>query len=539
MGDKNIESLHQKTTPILLLVDFLSTEIKIDKLYFLDLALTNLTSQKFNHFYICIKDNPEVYKDSIEKYPIFYEFLVSNNFGDLMREIDDLDYLYESYIIYPINYHIVNIHDLLSSYKDSDQKTIMSVYLTNYKDIVFGMNEDEIIIIDTKIRKSFFECLDKKETLCVRMSGFPEVVAIGKEFLALYNENYDFMNVGDLIMSSCKVNLYEYKIKGYSEETEKLCMRIKTQHEYYAFMMKMLKLKITDRKAEVDIEEAFSKCCMIDKNENDYRISKEKKDDTSDNHKVHSADSYDKTGKYSYKNSIIGKNCKIFSGVFINGSIIGDCVTISKDVTISESCVEDGCNVQHSITASVLSQNSITAYEYNDVLQIDDQIIENASIAPERIQDDSTETFEPTESPHSFHDDALSYLEKIASKVIARKINIDEVKREVNLIAIIWKASQNDLINVFVVFFGGFFEEDNLDQSTIDLMLFFPIIHGLLDTAANQEDFVINVYKSLRMKKKKNKKEAFVRLGYAMMDDGIIDKDVLNKAQIIKGDYFK
>lgn len=541
MAKEKIESSYQKITPVILLIDFISTDIPIDKMYFLDLALKNLTNQNFTQFFISVKQDSYIYEKKIKEYNIKYEILENNDFGDLMREIDNLDYLYEAYIVYPINYNISNVNGLLASYKNSDKKTIMSVYLTGHSDIIVGMDNDAIVFYDTKLRNNFFDMVDKNEKLCVRKSGVPEVVAVGKEFLALYNENYDFMSVFELIETLCLVNLYNYKMIGYSDHPDAKYLRIKTAHEYYSYIME-IKNKALETKETKDIIGESNYRETVDTlylSENEFEYS-----DTSEGFETEELTDEMSFGKENderqiFNNCLIGKNCTISGSVNIRNSVIGSNVKILEGVVIVDSYVESGCTVENSIKSSVLCSNVTNKQELENAILLDDQVYLNAYMFEESMPEDNSVSCEVADSGISFHQDVLSYLDNIASEVIERKLPIEDVKREVNLIAIIWKASQNDLLDVFIIFISGFIKEHDLDQSTIDLMLFFPIIYGLMDNSEKQESFVVEVYNCLRMEKKRNKKEAFVRLGYALMDDGIIDKDVLNNVSIIKGNFFR
>lgn len=554
-------------TPVVLMCDFVDVgedlERLVDSPAFLPVcnipliqhALDNIIIQGFTNIFFCIKSKEtkgriqtlvsNLYLDTIRA-----TFVIGHDYGTIMRSMDDIDYGFETFLIYPVNFItnfvlkkiIVDYH----YYKKKDKKIVMNIYMFD-KDIysdeidLYGFNAyketHELLHYEktnarNKIHSRLFDTIRDVHTLrVVTKCCSPRLCVVGKEIFALFSENYDYQTMDCLLESSLAINLYKYRFLLHYEETKQL------------FDLRCINESLSNLKIEDDC------LCKVIQNPCDfYEVNYYFKDNRFRREELMELELFYNKVTYEFRevgsnlittshpegnsrrlgvnrhirDSVIGCNIVNLSNCSITNCIINHEYILNANI---ENCIAfDGCVLEINDSRYIAYCGDETIFEYETDLQVDHESSEDESSCPDSI---------------TFHSEILSYLEEITQSVISKKIEISDVKKQVNLIAIVWKANSKDLIDVFTIFLGDFIDQDDLNQSTIEASMFFPIIEGSLCELKTQESFIYAVYKGLNIENKRLRKEAFVRIGYAMMDDGLIEKDILNSTNIIKGNFFQ
>lgn len=554
-------------TPVLLMCDFVDIsedlENMIDSPGFLPVcnipliqhALDNLIIQRFTNIFFCIKSKEitakiesivqNIYPDSIRM-----KFIIGHDYSTIMRSIDDLDYGFETFLIYPVNFltnfdmkkMIVDYHE----YRMNDKKIIMNIYMfmkENYANEIniYGFNAyketKELLHYEkTHVNKTVNDRLfDKIRSVSkINLLGgcsSPRLCVVGKEVFALFSENYDYQSLDCLVESNLAINLYNYRfilqyeqakfsldyeciddsLNNLTIEDDCLCKIIQTPSDFYEVNY-YFKDFLYRREELMDMELFYNNTLC----------------------------EYHEYGTNLIASSDLSKrNCNKSKVQNISDSIVGINVHNLIDFSLFNSIINHGIKLQENYSDCILFDEYIfmkkgTKYY---VFKDNSPFLE---YSPEAYQECVFTDQETTVNESiSFHSEILAYLEDVTEGVVSKNIEISTVKKQVNLIAIVWKANSKDLIDVFTIFLSDFINQDDLNQSTIDISMFFPIIEGSLDEIQTQESFIHAIYKGLKINNKRLRKEAFVRIGYAMMDDGLIEKDILNNSKIIKGNFFQ
>lgn len=563
------ETILQPTelTPVLLMCDFVDIDTNlvrlVDSVTFLPVcnipliqyALDNLIMQDFTNIFFCIKSKEIIPKinDLINNiYPntLRTRYIIGHDYGSIMRSIDDFDYGYETFLIYPINFITnVNVKTMINNfnfYRKNERKIVMNILMLkkdNYLNEINvyglqaydGTNEllhYEKTTVNSKINLRFFDAVLRVKCLrFLTMCSSPRLCVASKEVFALFSENYDFLSMDCLVESSLSNNLYNYK-----------------------FLLHFANSDFDDEVKGVDdlayLSVKNGTLCKIIQNVNDfYQVNYYFKDYNHLRNELLDMDllydeylcEYQKfeTNLMAVRNANSKKLARGFC-TNIKNSVVGSNVGIEKGRVILNCIIDHGTVIENNLVNSISfndymmqkdSEKYFIYYKNNLVFDYIPEIF--IEITPE----DSEEI--DTSKINTFHSEILAYLADVTDDVLSKSIDISMVKKQVNLIAIIWKANSRDLIDVFTIFISEFINQNDLDQSTIYVSMFFPIIEGSLNEPQAQENFIRTVYKGLNIKNKRLRKEAFIRIGYAMMDDGLIEKDILNNTNIIKGNFFQ
>lgn len=556
-----LERIYQ--TPVILACDYFEKShelanltdcfpfISICNIPLIQIIVRDLLKQGFYNFIICSKNNKyeAKIKDLLDhtfaiKFKI--SFLYGDSMGDIFRTIDQLDYNYESFFIYPINlFTITNFRAMLETYfrsKDKDPNVIMSIHMFKRAEStkafsLYHIKDGEVTFYDKftgkeRARPEFFDMIEENKKITITRDYLgPEICIITREMLPLFTDNYDFFHVSDLMKYIFSCNIFGYRVLTYNEEKpvlEKLPFRM-SEVDISALNIDLPVHfnVINNMKDYFDLNNAFVNNPMYKDNIFKMRILMDEK-------------------KYKYseeKNSALlrefnkRKIC-IEGRENINNSCVGTNVNIDN-VTVQNCIIGNNCKIFGSLDNCIVFDNVEIYESYSNVIIIDQDNIVDQFVFEESSEEEESEVVEDVvQQQTNFHDETLVYLQDVINDVIANKVELSVVKTQLNLFTIVWKAKGNEVIDLFKDFIINYVTEDDIDQSTLNVSFLFPILFGYLSNREDQKKFVVDIYEGLNIKGKKNKKQALFRICFALVDDGIVEKDVLNETKIFKGNLF-
>ncbi|KAM0687310.1 Translation initiation factor eIF-2B subunit epsilon [Conglomerata obtusa] len=570
---------------VLLLCDFLENEQILDEINkeiinlpicnipLIRIALYNLKDQKFKNILICIKN--EHSKTYIEENILIEDlsnlncgFRIANDFNELMRDIDDSELRFDNYMLLPVT-NITNIElwPFITDYSESkikDDKIILNVQVfeSEPKDefVVYGVCKTREVMFyqrcspDHELNERFYELLQKNNDVTY-ISNFsnPKIYVFGKEILALFNENFDFYSFEDLIESLLFLNIYDYKIMYNFCNVKMFNYNLRSKFDNYF-------VEISSLKNFFDVNEFFRCSEFLDnyelnkvsiKNNKEYGINsiqiEEQIEDKStetleesyyllEKFKISSQNEEDENDDFIIHNNSFNNQCNTKN---IINSVIGFNSIIKNNVTVNNCFIGRNCIINANIEKSVVMDNQIIDSTLSNKIVTYKNKMMKIPLHDKFHGRLNQKKDNQKRKDENFFTDVIFYLKDNKDDVINNKMQIIDVKKQINLFTIIWKASNNDLIEAISLFIIDFVDENNLDQSTIDISFFFPILIGRTENEETQMKLILQIHNGLKFDSKRKKNEAMIRIGYALMDDGIVSKDALNNSRIMKGNFFQ
>ncbi|KAM0676844.1 Translation initiation factor eIF-2B subunit epsilon [Binucleata daphniae] len=478
----------------------------------INILLRRFVAQNFKNILICVK-NSDIKKifekniaDNIKK-SLAIDYVFANDFNEMMRNIDDGDYMYETYILLNVStLTTLNLKIFLSKYleaKKIDKNIIMQLLIPKASDknesLLYGFkNEHEIAFYQNfytqnELSEYFYaQILENEDTVYKSKLAKPKICVFGKEVLALYNENFDLFSIEDLMEELQHANFYNYKIIKYDYEQ---------------------KINDFDNLSDTFIIEVNTVKNYYDTNQYFKELAKQNHD-----------------------------NCYITSTKNYNAiidSFISQNVQIDENTKIKNSFIGKNCIIKGDVENCIVMKDSVVKQSIKNVIVCKERKIVTIPVKNKFFGKVQHNTDKNNKKPTNFFSDVFICLKDNTNDLIANKIEIFDIKKQVNLLTIVWNASNDDLIEAFTLFLIDFVDEKDLDQSTLDITFFFPILYGRTEDEATQSKLVMQINDGLKFKSKRKKSEAMFRISYALIDDGIVTEEVINNSNVVKGSNFK
>ncbi|EPR79907.1 Translation initiation factor eif-2b epsilon subunit, partial [Spraguea lophii 42_110] len=470
------------------------------------------------------------------------------SFGDIIREMDCLNFEIENFIvIFANNFTTFDLRKILKKHKEYRKKmknVIMTTYLFRRQKSklyrLYGMKDKEIVYYKYTSDKEGFD-----DTLLDVVNKYGEIemnadlsahgfIVITKEVFSLFRDNFDYQTLDDMIEGLLLFNPYSYKIMAFVPEEKRKADKLEEQ-------LKRIKLnndKNNIHEESEDIEEEsedFFFATSLTSLKDYFFINDEFK-------RRYAVPHSPSTFKIELG---IGNDIQRFVyGYYfadelegISESIVGRNSKIEEDIPVRSSFISDGCEVKASLNDCIIWDGVSVTENLTDCLVISnnaDGIIQ-ISLCDEEPTD--SESQDEPKNKESFYSDVLDYLISTIEPLLNNNLPIETIVQQVNLFRIMWNASNYDLLEVFAIFLVEILDHLDFDNSTITGSLFFPVISGTTKEIESQEFLLENINENLAGKSKEFRENIVGMYGFLLLEDGYISRRTLRKClRLIKED---
>lgn len=427
------------------------------------------------------------------------------NFGEILRSINDSCYDLKDFIVLYANHYTNFDINLLFEVHKQNQNLVTFFIHKNFSNsqvrYLYGTRDKCIVFFEKCINdkfnmKNIFNCIKKYKTVEFNFEGSsPNMAIISPGVVQNFVENFDFTSMCDFLESILAFNPFESKIGFYEAShnylpsfTKIYSKEILTLYDYFKFNEDIIKSKIEDISQYIQ----NTNIVIFD---GSYLLNLPK------------GLSFNKT-----ENTILGCNNKLDKEFYIKNSAVGSRCKISGNL---KSCIVwDDIDISEDLEEIIIFENNnkFNVHYLEEEFEIEEESFEKGN----------------------FFDDVVNYLDGIDLQT-----DFESIIRQVNLFKIVWNASNRDFIEAFAMFLVNYIDKNDIETSTINASIFFPLISECLFTVEDQEVLLSILYDLLLENDIEFRKEVFFRYGYLLIEDGIILKSVLKQysKRIKKGTF--
>ncbi|KAF9764131.1 Translation initiation factor eIF-2B subunit epsilon [Nosema granulosis] len=452
--------------------------------------------------------------------------------GDVLRGMSDSDCdISDLLILYANHYTNFNLNLLFEKHRQSDFLMTLFLHQANSNSKInhfYGTRRDEIIFYEKCINGKYNtghikDTLETYSTVDFQFNlSSPTIGVISSDVLSIFAENFDYTSLGDLLEGLLAFNPFNHKI-GFvrscngdllhedSSSINDALMRISfeakfgysreiiTLYDYYKFNEDVRGGKFED----------ISKFKL--------RIAGETKGMThcEGNYFYDVPDGYTNEllnyTETKVQNTVLGSNNRFKDNFRLNNCFVGSGCTISGN--ISKCIVWDDIDLSQDLNGYIVfSENKKISFDHLEIeIEIEEQV----------------------RATSTFFDDLVGYLKECLEEVYLERVEIEEVIKQVNMLRIIWNASDLDLIEAFAVFLTDIVSPEDVEDSAISASFFFPILEGSVNTPEKQEELLVHIYNQIRDKDPEFRKKVFCIYGYQLFEDGVISRPVFKEYNML------
>lgn len=462
----------------------------------IDYIVHSLISQSFNNIILCGTSIKNIFEHVKNKFGLLVNVICQeneSNLGDFLRFFNDVNYdLNDMLILYANHFTNFNLNML---YDEHINKGYLATYFihkntsNSHVKHFYGAKNDEIVfyerVVNDKINfTNLKEKIKQHRTIEFNYKGSsPNIAVISSKVFQLFTNNFDFYSLGDLLESILAFNPFNLKI-GFIDCSKVMIPSLKnvynkeiiTLYDYYVFNEDSAKYSFFN-----------NTIYEFDEIKSDYNLN------SHENGEI-------------IENTILGLNNKLEFDFYIKDSFVGNRCILNGN--INRCIIWDDVHINEDLNEKVVINNNLNIDVYHLEIEL--------------------EVEEVVEQRGNFFDNIIDYLSECERKMDI-KANIDNIITQVNLIKISWNASIADFIEAFVIFLVTIVNEDDMEESTINASLFFPLLEGNVKGVEEQETLLALLYKLLNDRDYEFKKQVLFRYGFLLIEDGIITKNILKK----------
>lgn len=511
--------LYNREKIVLLICDFYETlqipntfyEIKDNLALFpvaniplIEYILANLIDQNFKNVIITGKNIESVIKHIKTTKFIKYmniRVLKSNGscLGDIFREIHSFEYeFWDLIVMYANHYTNIPLGKLIQKHRKATD-TIMSILVhkieTNDIHTHVYVTKDNSICNYEKVQgnklnsQEILSLVKDKKTLQIATcySG-PTVAVISNQVFSIFNENFDYENLGDFVSGMLSSGLYNYKFQLITQDQFERGNQNVCAHSAYG-----------DDKADVSQELYYSReiITLLD--------------------------------YFKINNDVLKMSSKVFRMPQAPDFVKGD---VKKVHNIENSVIGEKSSVEGKLKNCIVWENCHIVDDFDDFIIITngkmynmfhlemDAVIEEKEEMESEVQMEKKETF---------FDDFTDYLMSVSKILDPNDINPNGVFKQISLLRIVWNASKQEVIEAFAFFFIESLDIDNLENSISKACAFFPVLVEFIQMIEDQELLLECMHWNLHEVEFGLKTQIFFNYAFLMVEAGIIDKLVVKK----------
>jgi translation initiation factor eIF-2B subunit epsilon len=465
----------------------------------IDFILKSLINRSLTNIILC----GEFIDKIIEHVSLFYTKKINwiswsgeSSLGDVIRYFNDINYdLKDMLVMYANHYTNFDLNNLFETHRKNNNLVTFFLHenISNSKiKNFYGTKDNQIVFYERSVNDKFNqkhvqETVEKYKTVEFNFKGSsPNLAVISPKVFQMFTDNFDFNSLADFLESLLAFNPFNLKI-GYLENEKILLPSLKsvysreilTLYDYYRFNEDNIKYEIED------ISQLTQNSDLL-KSDNNYF--------------------FDLPEGFSIENTVLGYNNKLGDEYCIKDSSVGNRCIISGNVR--RCIIWDDVNVTEDLEEIIVFSNG---HKINvHYLEVEMEI--------EEVE----------EEKGNFFDDIVTYLNE-CDEILESDNNLESIIRQVNLIRIVWNASDLDFIEAFAIFLIEYINENDMESSTINASAYFPLLSGSINCIEDQEELLSIMYNLMIENDIEYRKQVLFRYGYLFIEDGIICKNVLKK----------
>lgn len=524
--------LYNREKIVLLVCDFYETleipssifEIKDNLALFpvaniplIEFILTNLFDQNFKNIILTGRNI-----DTIIKYIRSTKFinimnirtLKSNgtNLGDVFREIDCFGYeMGDIAVMYANHFTNIPLAKLFKKHKRSKDATVSlfvhnrdtnsvntHVYVTKENQIMFyeKVHNDEISSAEIEL------CAKKHKTVDVfTCYSAPTFAIISRPVFSIFTDNFDFANLGDLLIGILAADIYNYKFQiiPQSELEEAVKERLQIESEY------------------LEISEGGSYSSLY--SETLYT--------TSAPEKIYSREVNTLLDYFHLNNDVLQMSSSIFRLQQQPEYLKGNTKFAKK---VQNSVVGALSQVEGSLFNCVVWENCHVVEDVcNSIIFDTDKMYDLSHLESDLIIESSDLRSQEEKRSETFFDDFSDYLTSTVTQKSVVEIDLECVFKQISLLRIVWNASKQEVIEAFAFFFIDSLDLDFLEDTISKASMFFGILNEFIQTYEDQELLLECMHLNLHEFALDVKTQIFFNYTYLLADSKILDKTIIKK----------
>ena len=507
----------------------------------IELILTNFVNQKFKNVVLVGSNLTSVLKH-LEKtdFPRLLNLRIysseASSLGDVFREMFQLGFEFDNILImYANHYTNIPLYKLLK-YHSTCRNNLMTVYTYAYDTNdtnahIYAYTGNDIIYYDKItsgriIAPEILEAVHKNKSVEVAYwHSSPTVAVVSKDVFLVYNENYDYHTLGDMLSGMLAAGIFDCKFK------------LMTDKDMIPQALRKPNLNPTICERHLQKKGRFGER-LKDQSREKTGNSKEKPNQvigenasTAQKHKLKEKRYYSKEiitlFDYFKFNRDVGEDPSliniphstqfiksgIHNGYKIENSVLGDDIHIGGDIL--DCIVWENCTVNKDCNNLILFSNNVHLNVFH--LEAENEI-------EEVVGDEETKP-----EGESFFDDVNSFLHSRVTTAKVYDSDMQSVHKQVSLLRIIWNATHEEVIESFAYFLIDSVDESDLEESLSRASLFFDVFAVYITSCEDQELFVNSLYDNSSSLSSKIKASIFFNYGYLLVQSGVVKKSVVKK----------
>lgn len=466
-------------------------------------------------------------QEVFEKMNLAFMDVDGANLGDVLRNMNDLDYdIQDLLVMYANHYTNFNLNHLFEKHRRSSFLMTLFLHQANSNSKInhfYGTKEDEIVFYEKCINGKYNinhlkEALETQKTVDFKFNlSSPTIGVISSDVLSLFGENFDYTSLGDLLEGLLAFNPFNHKVGVIEEGGDELIdsflrmncnntnwysREIITLYDYYKF------------------NEDVKSGRFVDISKYKLRVDGEMKRLT------HYAGNYFYDIPEGYTNELLISNDSTQDKV--QNTVLGSNNRFKNDFRLNDCFVGSGCTISGNISKCIVWDDIDVSQDLSGYI-----VFSEDRKIPFNHLEIEIEMEEETKATSNFFDDLVGYLKECVDDVQIERLEIEEVVKQVNMLRIIWNASDLDLIEAFAVFLTDIVSPDDVEDSAINASFFFPVLEGSVNTTAKQENLLVNIYNQIRDKSPDFRKRVFCIYGYQLFEDGVISRPVFKEYNML------
>lgn len=424
----------------------------------------------------------------------------SSSLGDVFREMHSRGFEFKDLLVTYAN-HFTNIPlSQLMKYHKEARDNLMTMYAyphdTNDTNVyMYALVGRDILYYD-KLENGRIEAPEivaavykEKSVDIAYWHGSPTIVALSKEALSIFHENFDFHTLGDLLSGMLASKIYGFKFQMLTDDDfedesyeQASCSESSAEEEWLG----------RTRRSQFYSREVNT---LLDY----FRLNK----DLGENPSIISHRRRSEFIKSAVRNGHMVQNSIVGTDSRIEGNLY-DCI------------VWNNCSVGRDCNRLIV---------ISDDFEIDVFHLESEGIPEEKVCEDIVIRKES----ETFFEDVSNFLRSRVATAKLYDIDMQDVYKQISLLRIIWNATKYEVIEAFAYFMIDIIDSLNLEESLSRATVIFCILSGSITNREEQEHLMDALYDSSFSLEDTIRAQVFFNYGYLFVQEGIVSKSVVRK----------
>lgn len=436
--------------------------------------------------------------------------------GDMMRHIDNHGFEFGSLLIMYAN-HFTNypLRSVLDRHGEN-KNCLMTLFLhltesNSRVSHLYGFRGNDVVYYDRCInekynQKRLIETVEAEKTVdFVANLSSPTVAAVSSAVFPLFTENFDFGTLGNLVEGILAFNAYSHRIMCCRQADDVLGsvggMGVKPGCRFYS-------------REIVTLYDYF-------------RFNED----------VRGGRAINLLGLKHHNSESLKDFVQVESNFFfeapdaeqqkpISNTVIGCDLRLEKQSSIRDSVVGHGCLIEGNISRCIIWDDVSVQEDFMDHI-----VFSKGRVHYNHLEIEIEEECEARKET-SFFEDVSSYLWSVAGQEDTCEMDMDDIVKQISLLRIVWNASELDLIEAFSMFLVEMVDVNDVEGSTINASLFFPVLYGHTNDSEEQETLMDLLVQGFEEASQDVRKDVVSRYGYLLVEDGLISRSTFKRCSL-------